>query len=336
MHHVAHEFHQVRVLVVDDDPDTLESLRSALAGNGYQVSCVSSGEEAIEAVKECEYDIVLCDLYLQGMTGVEVTQCISRMHPHIPVVVITAWGDIETSRQALEAGAADFVTKPIEFANLPFILENNMQRKRIEQRKLSEQRANVLFKAIKALAAAIDAKSHYTGRHSAHMAELCLEIGEELQLSPERMMTLELAAHIHDVGKIGTPDSVLDKPGKLTPEEWEEVLKHPCAGAEFLAEIEELSEVASIIRHHHERYDGTGYPDGLRGEGIPFLSRVLAVADALEAMTSDRPYRPAISWPEALEELRRHSGTQFDPVVVDAAIRVVNRALGRWEQERAA
>jgi putative two-component system response regulator len=336
MQYEVNDFHQVRVLVVDDDLETLNSIKNTLASNGYDVTCASSGMDALEAAKQCEYDIVLCDLYLQGITGLEVTQSISRIHPHIPIVVITSWDDIETSRQALEAGASDFLTKPIEYSSLPFILENNMQRKRIEQRRLSEQRANVLFKAIKAIAAAIDAKSQYTGRHSAHMAELCLEIGQELHLSEERMATLELAAHVHDVGKLVTPEEVLDKPGKLTPEEWHKVLEHPCIGAEFLSQVEELAEVASIIRHHHERYDGTGYPDGLRGDGIPFLSRILAVADALEAMTSDRPYRPAISWSEALEEIQRHSGTQFDPVVVEAATRVVNRALGKLGQERAA
>ncbi len=336
MQYEANDFHQVRILVLESDPQTLSSLKAFLARNGYQVFGASSGEAALEAVKEREYDIILCDLSLQGISGMEVTKTISRMHPHIPVVVMASSGNIEMSRQAFDAGASDFIIKPVDFPALPFVLENNMQRKRIEQRRLSEERANVLFKAIKAIAAAIDSKSHYTGRHSAHMAELCLEIGQELRLSPERMATLELAAHIHDVGKIATPESVLDKPGKLTPEEWQEILMHPCTGAELLAEIEELAEVAAVIRHHHEHYDGTGYPDGLRGEGIPFLSRILAVADALEAMTSNRPYRPAISWPAAVEELQRHSGTQFDPLVVEAAVRVVNRLLGGWEEERAA
>jgi putative two-component system response regulator len=325
-----------RVLVVDDELDTLKSLSDALTSHGYAVTTAHSAELALEIAKERGFELVLCDLYLDGMTGVQFTQAVCRIHPQMPIVVVTAWGDIEASRQALEAGASDFVTKPIEFANLPFILENNLQRKRIEQRRFSEQRADVLFKAIKALAAAIDAKSHYTGRHSAHMAELCLEIGHELKLPPERMMSLELAAHIHDVGKIGTPDAVLAKPGRLTPDEWQEILQHPGMGADFLSEIEELAEVASIVRHHHERVDGSGYPDGLRGDAIPFLSRILAVADAFEAMTSDRPYRGAASWDEALRELQTHAGTQFDAAVVDAAARVIRRALGDWEQERAA
>jgi len=336
MHDCPNNSRETHVLVVDDEPETLKSLGDALVAHGYKVTTAGSAEVGLQAAKECRFDIVLCDLYLDGATGVQFAQSICRMHPHLPVVVITAWGDIDTCRQALEAGASDFITKPIEFDNLPFILESNLQRKKIERRRLSEERADVLFKAIKALAAAVDAKSHFTGRHSAHMAEMCLQIGRELGLSEERMTTLELAAHIHDVGKIGTPDAVLDKPGRLTPDEWHEILRHPAVGADFLADIEELAEVASIIRHHHERFDGTGYPDGLKGDGIPFLSKILAVADAFEAMTSDRPYRGASTWEDALSELEANSGTQFDPVVVEAAGRVIRRALGIREEERAA
>ena len=168
------------------------------------------------------------------------------------------------------------------------------------------------------------------------MADLCLEIGREMRLSEERLNTLELAAHIHDVGKIGTPDSVLSKPGKLSDEEWADILKHPAMGADFLAGIDELAEVASIVRHHHEHVDGTGYPDGLKGDAIPPLARIMAVADAFEAMTSERPYRGGISSEEALEELRICAGAQFDSEVVDAMIRVAERMGFGEEMKRAA
>ena len=194
----------------------------------------------------------------------------------------------------------------------------------------------MLFKAIKALAAAIDAKSHYTGCHSARMAELCLQIGGAMGLSEGRLNTLELAAHIHDVGKIGTPDSVLMKSERLSDEEWADILRHPAMGADFLAGIDELAEVATIVRHHHEHIDGTGYPDGLKGEAIPLLARILSVADALEAMTSDRPYRAAITLESALDELRANSGTQFDPAVVEATIRVIGDNIAGDKDRRAA
>jgi len=324
------------VLLVDDEHDVREMLGDVLVAFGYKVHTASSGETALELLKENPVDLVLCDLCLPGMTGIQFTSALYRMHPQLPVVLITAYGDIESSRAALQAGAADFITKPLEMTTLPFILENNIQRKRLEIQRLQDERADVLFKAIKAMAAAIDAKSHFTGKHSARMADLCLEIGAEMGLSQERLNTLELAAHIHDVGKIGTPDSVLDKPGKLTDEEWVDILKHPSMGADFLTGIDELAEVASIVRHHHEHIDGSGYPDGLKGKAIPELARILAVADAFEAMTSDRPYREAISISEALKELRAHAGTQFDAAVVEAMVRVADRINSNAPQKRAA
>lgn len=324
------------VMVVDDEPEILDTLYNALSGYGYHVTVASSGEQALNLARESRFDVVLCDLYMQPMGGMQLTAALCRMHPQMPVVLITAYGDVEASKQALHVGAADFVTKPLDITTLPFILENNVQRKRLEAQRLSDERADVLFKAIKALAAAIDAKSHYTGSHSARMADLCVEIGRELGLSQDCLNALELAAHIHDVGKIGTPDHVLSKPGKLSDDEWVDILKHPGMGADFLSGIEELSEVASAVRHHHEHIDGSGYPDGLRGDAIPLLARVLAVADAYEAMTSDRPYRQAISPAEATQELQANAGTQFDPVVVTAAVRVIGRMDLDVNEKRAA
>ena len=325
-----------QVMVVDDEPDVLDLLRDGLASFGYQVSTATNGEEALELARERKFDLALCGTRLRGINGMQLTATLSRMHPQMPVIHITAEGDVEAGRQALEAGASDFVAKPLETTSLPFILEDNLQRKRLEARRLSEERADVLFKALKVIAAAIDAKSHYASSHSARMADLSVAIGTELDLSQDRLNTLELAAHIHDVGKIGTPDSVLDKPGKLSDDEWVDIVKHPAVGSDFLAGTDELSEVASAIRHHHEHLDGSGYPDGLKADAIPFLARILAVADAFEAMTSDRPYRPAISQEEALGELCKHAGTQFDRAVVETAVRVAKSASAGDSEKRAA
>ncbi|MCL5102852.1 MAG: response regulator [Armatimonadetes bacterium] len=313
------------VLIVDDDALVLDMLAEALSYHGYGVVTAPSAEAALGLLRENPYDLVLCDIYLSGMDGLGFTRAVCRIHPQMPVVVMTAFGDVVAGRLALEAGASDFVTKPLELSKLPIAIENNLQRKIIEARRLSGERADVLFKAIKALAAAIDAKSHYTGCHSARMAELCVAVGVEMGLNEERLNTLELAAHIHDVGKIGTPDAVLMKPGKLSEEEWNDILKHPAMGADFLAGIDELAEVADIVRHHHEHLDGSGYPDGLKADAIPNLARILSVADAFEAMTSDRPYRRAITSSVAIQELRSNAGTQFDPNVVEALAIVIGR-----------
>lgn len=196
--------------------------------------------------------------------------------------------------------------------------------------------ANVLFRTIQAIAAAVDAKSLFSREHSSRVTQLCLDIGSEMGLSKDDLDVLEFAATVHDIGKIGTPESLLSKMGRLTDEDWSSIRDHPRVGATFLASIDELREVASIIRHHHERMDGYGYPDNLRGEAIPLLSRILAVADAFEAMTADRPYRRAMSPSNALEELRANAGEQFDPEVVKAAAAVIQRNYLQKSEQRAA
>jgi len=318
----------MHILAVDDKLDVLRMLEKELTAQGYDVTTASSAIYALDLARERKLDLALCELNMVGINGLQFAQSILKIHPQMPVVLIVDAGDIDSGRRALEAGASDFITKPIDPINLRFVIESSLQRKKLELKRLSEHRAEVLFKAIKGLAAAVDAKSDCSERHTARTAELCLEIGAELGLSEEQLNTLELAVYVHDLGKIGIPDEVLSKPGKLTDDEWVDILRHPSLSAGFLAGIEELAEVASIVRHHHERVDGSGYPDGFKGEAIPFLSRILSVADAFEAMTSPRPYRKAISWEEALAELRNNAGTQFDPEVVEAAARVVERAIG--------
>ncbi|MCX6344651.1 MAG: response regulator [Armatimonadetes bacterium] len=315
----------VHILLVDDDPEIQAVFEESPDGGDYRITMASGTDEALDLVKAHQYHIVLCNLRTQQIDGFGLTRSICRIHPQMPVVLVTEFGDRDAGRHALEAGASDFITKPLELPKLHVTLQNNIQRKRIEMRKFYEQRADVLFKAIRALASAIDAKSYYTGRHSDRVTELSVEIGQEMQLDDQSLYTLELAANVHDVGKIGTPDAVLAKPGKLTADEWECIKKHPGIGADILAGIDELREVANIVRHHHEHLDGSGYPDGLNGEAIPFLARILTVADAFESMTADRPYRHACNWEDALAELRRTSNTQFDAQIVESFARVLER-----------
>ena len=315
----------LHILLVDDDPEIRQVFEESLNDGDYRITMASGTTEALDLIKQYNYHIVLCDLRTPLIDGFSLTRSICRIHPQMPVVLVTELGDRDAGKHALEAGASDFITKPLELPTLHVILQNNIQRKRIEMRRLYEQRAEVLFKAIRALASAIDAKSYYTGRHSDRVTELCVEIGQELRLDTQSLYTLELAANVHDVGKIGTPDAVLAKPGKLDADEWECIKKHPGIGADILAGIDELQEIADIVRHHHEHLDGSGYPDGLQGEAIPFLARILTVADAFEAMTADRPYRKSCSWEDALAELRRTSGTQFDPVIVEGFAKILER-----------
>jgi putative two-component system response regulator len=270
------------------------------------------------------------------MTGHHFARAVVRMHPQIPVVILAAWNDPESRRQCLESGASDVLTKPLDLSKLPGVVEDNLRRRKLDQKRLSTERAEVFFTAIKAIAGAIDAKSSYAGPHTDRVVELSLKIAAELRLPEEEICALELAAYTRDIGKIDTPDAVLTKPGALSEVEWVDVLKHPSAGASYFDGMPELSYVASIIRHHHERVDGSGYPDGIKGEAIPLGSRILCSADAFEAMTSDRPYKAAVPWDAAIDELRANVGTQFDAAVVEAAARVLEQSYGRQAEERAA
>jgi HD-GYP domain-containing protein (c-di-GMP phosphodiesterase class II) len=230
---------------------------------------------------------------------------------------------VELAKDSLRRGASDFVTKPVNARELPILVERNLTRRRLEVARLREREGQVLFEALKALASAVDAKDRHTARHSRQVTRLALLLADAIGLSSEERYQLELSAWMHDVGKIGVPDSILSKPTALTEDEFAIVTLHPVKGGEIVGEIVELTRVADVIRHHHERIDGTGYPDGLKGEAIPLASRIILISDAFEAMTADRSYRRGLGREIALRELRDHSGTQFDPELVKVFIRMV-------------
>ena len=312
-----------RLLVVDD----MEAMRMALVQclhlSGYEVVSAASGGEALELLRTQRFDLLLTDQAMPGLSGLELTDAVSRMHPHMPVVLLTGHTDVELARDSLQRGAADFVTKPVNIRELPILVERNLTRRRLEVARLQEREAQVLFAAIKALASAVDAKDPYTARRSRVVTRLALLLADAIQLSSEERYVLELSAWMHDVGKIGVPDSILTKPGSLTKEEFGVMMAHPVKGGEIVGEIEELGRVADAIRHHHERVDGNGYPDGLRGEAIPLASRIILIADAFEAMTADRSYRRGLDRKAALRELQEHAGAQFDADLVDVFVGVV-------------
>ena len=238
----------------------------------------------------------------------------------MPVVLLTGHNDVELARASLRHGASDFVTKPFSLRDLPVLIERNLTRHRLEATRLREREAQVLFEAIKALASAVDAKDHNTARHSRRVTELSLILADAIGMTQEEKHVLELAAWMHDVGKIGVPDRILSKPSSLTEEEVCVMRNHPAMGGEIVGQIEEMIGVSTVIRHHHERPDGHGYPDGLRGQAIPLASRIILIADAFEAMTSNRSYRPDQGRDRAFEELRQHGGSQFDPDLVETFI----------------
>lgn len=302
-----------RILVVDDEKAIRRVLQIALKRYGYQVATAASGPEVLAQLRERRFDLLLADVVMPEMNGIELVERVSRIHPDIVVVMVTGFASVEMAKGALKVGASDFITKPVNVIELPIVIERNLERRRLETLKLMEQGAQILFEAIKALAAAIDAKDKYTAGHSRRVAELSAKLANALELSGDQKYLLELAAQMHDIGKIGTPDYLMYKTSDLTDREWQLIKRHPEDGAQIVNQIEELAGMASIIRHHHERVDGAGYPDGLKEEAIPLLSRIITIADAYEAMTSGRAYRSALTPEQAIQEIEACSGTQFDP-----------------------
>jgi HD-GYP domain-containing protein (c-di-GMP phosphodiesterase class II) len=243
----------------------------------------------------------------------------------MPIVVITGHGSVELARKALRRGATDFTVKPFNIDELPITVERNLERRRLESERLFQRTEEVMFEAVTALAAAIDAKDAYTAGHSREVTRVSLELGRLMNYSDEKLRVLRIAAEMHDVGKIGVPDSVLLKPAALTPEEWAQMQQHAAKGGDIIGQIEEMAGVATIVRHHHERMDGRGYPDGLAGDAIPQLSRTIAVADAYEAMSSDRAYRKRLGQDQIIAEFKRCAGIQFDGQLVQALFQVLSR-----------
>ena len=313
----------VSILVVDDDAMVLQVMAAGLRQSGYAVTTTTSPLDGLRILRENVCDLVISDAYMPEMDGLTLAETANGIFPELPIVMLTGFGTVDLMREGLRRGASDFITKPFRMRDIPIIVERNLERKRLEKDRLSERSGRILFQAITSLLTAVDAKERCTAQHSRRVADISLQIGAALQQPEAEMRVLELAAWMHDVGKIGTPDAILRKPGGLTDDEWQVMREHAAKGGEIIAQIEDLRYLASVIRHHHERYDGTGYPDRLRGDAIPLLSRIIAVADAFETITSDRGYRSSRPVSVAVDELKRHSGTQFDPVVVETLLRLL-------------
>ncbi len=311
-----------RILVVDDDSWVCDVIARVLVRHKYFVSTAPSGEHALDLLLLSDYDLVISDMMLSGITGLDLTTKIVEQYPHLPVILITAHSDTDLMKRALREGASDFIPKPFNIETVPMVVERNLERHALAEEQKIKRDDNLMFTTVHALAAAIDAKEPFTAEHSRRVAALSLILADGMGLSEADKQCLELAAQVHDVGKIGVPDFILNKPGKLNEEEWQAMLLHPVQGAEMVGRVKQLATVAEVIRHHHERIDGTGYPDGLKADEIPLLSRMISVVDAFEVMTSDRVYRTRCTKEAAFQTLIDCSGTQFDSAVVQTFIKL--------------
>jgi len=321
------------VLIVDDEYAGRETLQSVLEGEGYQLEMAENGLQAIEKAKKLLPDVILLDVMMPGMTGFEVCQRI-RSDPQIaeiPIIVLTALDDRESLLTALKAGADDFISKPFDRyelrARLLGITRLNRYQKLIQERaKLQEANIQLLaaYEAtIDGWSHAMDLRDRETEGHSRRVAELTVELAHALGMRNDEIMHLRRGALLHDIGKIGIPDSVLHKPDKLTNEEWIVMRRHPQFAYDMLYSIEYLHPALDIPYCHHEKWDGTGYPRNLKGEEIPMVARLFAIVDVWDALTSNRPYRLAWSEQEALAYIREQSGKHFEPQVVDLFFKVI-------------
>ena len=325
----------MRLLVVDDDEFIRAVIRERLKIEGFSVDEAQNGKEALARLDKEDYSILLTDLRMPEMDGISLLQEVNCRFPDTARIVMTAHGQLETAVTALKTGAFDYILKPLNFDVL-FLTVRNALRKQEMERQIRDYRMNLEIKvreqtdlissmyirSIDSLIKALEAKDFYTRGHSQRVTRFSVAVGRGLALPPARLAVLQRAAILHDLGKIGVRESVLNKPGKLTYEEFGEVARHPEVATQILSPIPFFQDVLPSILHHHERFDGRGYPKRIGGTDIPLESRIMSVADTYDAMTSTRAYRPALSGEEATAEIRRCSGSQFDPEIVPVFLSV--------------
>jgi putative two-component system response regulator len=301
------------VLVVDDGLANRELVQAYLSGLDCEVRLASDGASALEQIKQDPPDLVLLDVQMPGMDGYEVCRRI-KAGPGgrlLPVVMITALNQTDDRVRALESGADDFMAKPVERVELVARVRSALRLKALYNTLDSAEQ--VIF----SLAAAVEAKDSLTEKHTQRVGESARHLGSRLGMPDVALDALYRGGIIHDIGKIGVPDSILLKPGALDPEETIRMRSHVLIGENIVRPLRSASTLLPIIRHHHERIDGRGYPDGLRGREIPRLARIVAVCDAFDALVNDRPYRPRLPVDRALAVLVDGAGHQWDPEVVD-------------------
>lgn len=319
-----------RVLVVDDDQGIRNLLVAAVRKAGLACDVACDGTEAMSWIERQVYDVVVVDVVLPDVSGLEIISAIRQRDSATRVVVITGHGDVKSAAEALRAQADDYILKPFKLAEFMASLERSLERQeafrqvRLTQQQLTQQVAHLQRDlerrstgGVMALAKALEARDAYTKGHCSRVANMSLGLASELGFNSNQIDELGVGALLHDVGKIAVPDRILLKAGRLTQEEYENIKQHPRLGYDILLPFFGRGVVTECALYHHERWDGGGYPEGLAGEKCPIAGRILAISDAFDAMTSARPYRPALSESEALKEIEANRGKQFDPQIAD-------------------
>ena len=336
---------EVSVLVVDDEEPIRNALKKFLAQQRFEVYAAASGEEALQQLRRHRVALMLCDIRMPGTSGVDLVPQALEVEPDLAILMLTAVNDATSAALCMQRGAMDYLTKPIELADLGRAVQRALKRREmlLENRHLNQwlkeevttrsaelQRERVKLERIsvatlEALVNALEAKDPYMRGHSARVADLSATIAAEVGMSDEQVEHVRVAGRLHDIGKIGTREAVLNKQGALSPEEFEHVKQHVVIGSQILAPLPHLEHIIAMVRSHHERWDGTGYPDGLRGEEIPLGGRVIATAEVYDALCTSRPYQEKLTPEQTVERMADLAGTVLDPKVFEALSAVVGR-----------
>lgn len=318
-----------RLLVVDDEWIIRRLVADSLTPVGYEVETVGTGEEALAALRARAFTLVLSDVSMPGMSGLELLEAMGRLGTPSGAVLFSGCKDVPLAVKGMQLGALDYVLKPFRVDELRDSVQRALERHHLAQSAVRETKAlrhevsrltlkmqEISEASLEGLVATLDAREGDTGSHSRRVSWYALRLAQKLGLSEDECRTIRRGALLHDIGKVAVPDRILLKNGPLTDAEWLEMRKHPETGFSILSNLVNFRESAELVLAHHERFDGGGYPNKLRGEDVPLGARIFSVVDTLDAMTSDRTYRKALNFAAAASEIRRCENTQFDPYVV--------------------
>ncbi len=323
------KFHNNNSILVVDDSSTIRSIvKDAFEKAGFHVTTAENGKMALKKIQEDPPDLILSDIDMPEMSGIELCNKV-RMEPElkaIPFVIMSANDNRATMRQLLERGVSAYLVKPFNMEQMVITIEKLLSDQYLillkEKERLDSER-QFMLSGITSLITALEARDHYTCGHSQAVAAIVEKMAVKMGMSMEDIESINIAGKLHDLGKIGVPDSVLLKPGRLTDDEFNLVKEHPLVGVNILGNIASLARIIPAIRHHHERFDGKGYPDGIKGSSIPIWARIMAVADTYHALTSDRPYRDGMPLQKAMDIILTAKGTQLCPDCVDVFVELI-------------
>ena len=344
------ESNNSNILIVDDEAPIRRLLNRMLSGKGYGCALAEDAAQARALIMQQKFELILCDVNMPGESGLDLIRSVLAERPDTAVLMVTAMDDAELAETAIQIGAYGYIIKPFKLGELLINVANALRRRKLEiQNRLHQKRLEKavadrtaeLQKAlenlkkgaegmVQAMSLAIESRDPYTAGHQRRVSDLACAIAREMQFSENTIQGIHMAGMIHDLGKIAVPAEILSKPGKISEMEFGIIKCHPRVGYDILKDVEFPWPIALIVQQHHERMDGSGYPDAISGNEILIEARVICVADVVEAMASHRPYRPSLGIDTALEEITKQKGVFYDPTVVDACLAVFKKRQFRF------